>query len=47
MTQDFFDAKEGFHNCVDFELATQTIRAIKERADWAIPGHGNLVMCSG
>jgi glyoxylase-like metal-dependent hydrolase (beta-lactamase superfamily II) len=46
MTQDFFDAEAGFHNCVDFDLATQTIRAIKERADWVIPGHGNLVMCS-
>ena len=47
MTQDFFDAEEGFHNCVDFELATETIRTIKERADWVIPGHGNLIMCSG
>jgi glyoxylase-like metal-dependent hydrolase (beta-lactamase superfamily II) len=46
MTQDFFDAEEGFHNCVDFGLATQTIRTIKERADWVIPGHGNLIMCS-
>lgn len=44
MTQDFFDAEEGYHNCVDFGLATQTIRTIKERADWVIPGHGNLVM---
>ena len=47
MTHDFFDAEEGFHNCVDFELATQTIRTIKESADWVIPGHGNLIMCSG
>lgn len=47
MTQDFFDAEEGYHNCVDFELAAQTIRAIKERADWVIPGHGNLIVCSG
>jgi glyoxylase-like metal-dependent hydrolase (beta-lactamase superfamily II) len=47
MTQDFFDAQEGFHNCVDFELAAQTIRAIKERAGWVIPGHGNLIMCTG
>ena len=47
MTQDFFDAEEGFHNCVDFGLATQTIRTIKERAEWVIPGHGNLIMCSG
>jgi glyoxylase-like metal-dependent hydrolase (beta-lactamase superfamily II) len=47
MTQDFFDAEEGYHNCVDFDLATQTIRTIKEHADWVIPGHGNLIMCSG
>jgi glyoxylase-like metal-dependent hydrolase (beta-lactamase superfamily II) len=46
MTQDFYDAEEGFHNCVDFELATQTIHTIRERADWVIPGHGNLIMCS-
>jgi glyoxylase-like metal-dependent hydrolase (beta-lactamase superfamily II) len=46
MTQDFFDAEEGFHNCVHFDLATQTIRTIKESADWVIPGHGNLVICS-
>jgi glyoxylase-like metal-dependent hydrolase (beta-lactamase superfamily II) len=46
MTQDFFDAEEGYHNCVDFELATQTIRTIKASADWVIPGHGNLVICS-
>jgi hypothetical protein len=47
MTQDFFDAEEGYHNCVDMELATQTIRTIRERADWVIPGHGNLIRCSG
>jgi len=47
MTQDFFDAEEGYHNCVDFELATRTIRTIKESADWVIPGHGNLIICSG
>ena len=47
MTQDFFDAEEGFHNCVDFALAAQSIRAIKAGADWVIPGHGNLIVCSG
>jgi glyoxylase-like metal-dependent hydrolase (beta-lactamase superfamily II) len=45
MTREFFEAEEGFHNCVDFELATQTIHTIKERADWVIPGHGNLLIC--
>jgi hypothetical protein len=47
MTQDFFDAEEGFHNCVDFELAARTIHTIKARADWVIPGHGNLIVCAG
>jgi glyoxylase-like metal-dependent hydrolase (beta-lactamase superfamily II) len=44
MTQDFYDAEEGYHNCVDFEQATETIRAIKRRADLVIPGHGNLIL---
>jgi glyoxylase-like metal-dependent hydrolase (beta-lactamase superfamily II) len=47
MTQDFFDAEEGFHNCVNFELAEQTIRTVKGRAQWVIPGHGNLIKSSG
>jgi glyoxylase-like metal-dependent hydrolase (beta-lactamase superfamily II) len=38
MTQDFYDAEEGYHNCVDFEQATETIRAIKRRANLVIPG---------
>jgi glyoxylase-like metal-dependent hydrolase (beta-lactamase superfamily II) len=41
MTYDWFEAEEGYHNCVDFDRATETIRRIKRTADWVIPGHGN------
>jgi glyoxylase-like metal-dependent hydrolase (beta-lactamase superfamily II) len=44
MTCDWFEAEEGYHNCVDFELATETIRRIKDGADLVIPGHGNLIL---
>jgi glyoxylase-like metal-dependent hydrolase (beta-lactamase superfamily II) len=41
MTLDWFDAQEGYHNCADFALATDTIRRINQAADLVIPGHGN------
>jgi glyoxylase-like metal-dependent hydrolase (beta-lactamase superfamily II) len=41
MTLDWFEAQEGYHNCVDFELAADTIRRIGQEADLVIPGHGN------
>lgn len=41
MTHDFFNAEQGFHNSVDFQQASETIRRIKARADLVIPGHGN------
>jgi glyoxylase-like metal-dependent hydrolase (beta-lactamase superfamily II) len=41
MTRDWFEAEEGYHNCVDFDLATETIRRMKQASDWVIPGHGN------
>jgi glyoxylase-like metal-dependent hydrolase (beta-lactamase superfamily II) len=44
MTDDFFQAEEGFHNSVDFEQATKTIREIKNTADLIIPGHGNFIL---
>jgi glyoxylase-like metal-dependent hydrolase (beta-lactamase superfamily II) len=43
MTREFFDAEEGFHNSVDFDAATKSIRMIKQTADFIIPGHGNLI----
>jgi len=41
MGLNWFEAEEGFHNCVDFALATETIRRIRQAADLVIPGHGN------
>jgi glyoxylase-like metal-dependent hydrolase (beta-lactamase superfamily II) len=41
MSFEWFEANEGFHNCVDFELATETIHRIRHTADLVIPGHGN------
>ncbi len=44
MTEDFFEAEEGYHNSVDFSQATETIRKIKPMADLIIPGHGNMFL---
>jgi len=44
MTSEFFEAREGFHNSVDFEQAAQTVRQIAGVADLVIPGHGNLIL---
>lgn len=41
MGLEWFEAQEGYHNCVDFALATETIRRIAGAADLVIPGHGN------
>ena len=41
MTLDWFEAQEGYYNCVDFGLAAETIRRIGQAADLVIPGHGN------
>jgi glyoxylase-like metal-dependent hydrolase (beta-lactamase superfamily II) len=46
MTEEFFNAEEGFHNSVDFKQASETIRNIKEFADLVIPGHGNYFLNS-
>ena len=42
MTEDFFEAEEGFHNSVDFP--TKTIQKIKNVADLVIPGHSNFIL---
>lgn len=44
MTPEFCEAGEGYHNSVDFEVATETIRNIKKAADLIIPGHGNFFL---
>jgi len=44
MTPEFHREEAGFHNSVDFDLATETIRRIKATASLVIPGHGNLIL---
>jgi glyoxylase-like metal-dependent hydrolase (beta-lactamase superfamily II) len=44
MTRDFLRAEEGFHNSVDFELASKTIRELKRDFDLIIPGHDSLLV---
>ena len=44
MTPEFYAAEEGYHNSVDFPLAAQTIRDIKQAAKLVIPGHGNIIL---
>ena len=44
MTEEFFEAEEGYHNSTDFAQAAETIRAIKKAARLVIPGHGNLLL---
>jgi len=41
MTEEFFWAREGFHNSSDFEEARESIDRLAESADVVIPGHGN------
>ena len=44
MTRDFFAHEEGYHNSVDFAMASKTIRRIKQLAALVIPGHDNLIL---
>jgi glyoxylase-like metal-dependent hydrolase (beta-lactamase superfamily II) len=44
MTQEYFEAEEGYGNSVDFAQAAETIRNIKRSAQLVIPGHGNLIL---
>jgi len=44
MTPDFLDAEQGFHNSVDFDLASDTLHWIKADADLIVPGHGNVIL---
>jgi glyoxylase-like metal-dependent hydrolase (beta-lactamase superfamily II) len=41
MTEDFFWAREGYHNSSDFGQAKASIEALAREADVVIPGHGN------
>jgi len=44
MTPEFFAAEQGYHNSVDFGMASETIRRIKADADLIVPGHGNVIL---
>ena len=44
MTQDYWDAEEGYHNSVDFPAAADSIRKLKSLAAVVIPGHGNVIL---
>jgi glyoxylase-like metal-dependent hydrolase (beta-lactamase superfamily II) len=44
MGLEWFEAEEGYHNCVDFAQASETIRRIGRCADLVIPGHGNVFL---
>jgi glyoxylase-like metal-dependent hydrolase (beta-lactamase superfamily II) len=47
MTQEYFEAEEGYGNSTDFAQAAETIRSIKQSAQLVIPGHGNLILNLG
>jgi glyoxylase-like metal-dependent hydrolase (beta-lactamase superfamily II) len=41
MTRDFFKARQGYYNSLDFEEASRSISRLAEIADIVIPGHDN------
>jgi glyoxylase-like metal-dependent hydrolase (beta-lactamase superfamily II) len=46
MTEEFFWAREGYHNSADFEAARESIDRLACEADIVIPGHGNAFRTS-
>jgi len=44
MTRDFFAAREGYHNSVDFTASTRSIELIADIADIVVPGHDNYFL---
>jgi len=44
MTPEFLAEEQGYHNSVDFGVASETIRRIKADADVIVPGHGNIIL---
>jgi len=43
MNRDFFRAREGYYNSVDFAASRHTIEGIAQRFDIVIPGHDNVI----
>jgi glyoxylase-like metal-dependent hydrolase (beta-lactamase superfamily II) len=47
MTRDFFKARQGYYNSVNFEEAARSISRLAEIADVVVPGHDNYFMAKG
>jgi glyoxylase-like metal-dependent hydrolase (beta-lactamase superfamily II) len=47
MTRDFFKARQGYHNSVDFDAAASSISRLAEIADVVVPGHDNYFLVKG
>ena len=44
MTADFWAARQGYHNSVDFQLASDTMDGLSAMADIIVPGHDNYFL---
>lgn len=44
MTEEFFWAREGYHNSSDFTAARQSIELLQREADLIVPGHDNYFL---
>ena len=44
MTRDFFKARKGYYNSVDFEKASESIALLAKSADIVVPGHDNYFL---
>jgi glyoxylase-like metal-dependent hydrolase (beta-lactamase superfamily II) len=47
MTRDFFKARQGYYNSVNFEDAARSISRLAEIADVVVPGHDNYFAVKG
>jgi glyoxylase-like metal-dependent hydrolase (beta-lactamase superfamily II) len=45
MTRDFFKARKGYYNSVDFAQSTESIELLAKSADIVVPGHDNFFIC--
>jgi glyoxylase-like metal-dependent hydrolase (beta-lactamase superfamily II) len=46
MTEEFFWARQGFHNSVDLDQVRDSIELLSREADLVVPGHGNVFSTS-
>ena len=44
MTRDFFRARRGYYNSMDFKLAGESIELLAKSADIVVPGHDNYFL---